>query len=124
MLDPFLVEQRFELLMQSLPLISATRTRLLRIAEFLEVLLETDSRLYISVYCPELLAKMWEDFNGVAADELSIAIIERVMPIVSALKEKYDGLSAGTTLDEVHRYLLTESDRYNGHNTAKQRNGL
>ncbi|MBI5216451.1 MAG: hypothetical protein HY960_11930 [Ignavibacteriae bacterium] len=67
--DPLTIENRFQTLKQSLPLLSSKRMKLLEILEFIEQFSSEDATHYLIAYLPELLSEittsiLQTDFTG------------------------------------------------------------
>lgn len=89
MLDPFLVEQRFQIIVQTLSVDSGERTQLLRIAEFLELLVDTNSRDYLEAYSSELLDHLCPIVLESSKGESSYPLLERIFPVMETLEREY-----------------------------------
>ncbi|MBI4534998.1 MAG: hypothetical protein HY708_01880 [Ignavibacteriae bacterium] len=105
MLDPFLVEQRYQSLLQSLNALCAPRTQLLRILEFLEVLLETGSDSYIDRYASDLLSRLSALMSQLTLTEANIAVLDRLEPVVDKLADKCLALTGTETFSRIIDYL-------------------
>jgi hypothetical protein len=66
--NPVVIEQRFHELLASLPLMMSRRSRLLRMCDFLEPLLEQDEQGAVSAYAPELLQEFRKNLLELTAE--------------------------------------------------------
>jgi hypothetical protein len=80
--NPVLVEQNFQVLLATLPLIMSRRTRLLKVCEFLEPLLAGADRKFLAAYIPQLIQIIQRDLphcNGEGTSALFYARIQRLL---------------------------------------------
>jgi hypothetical protein len=108
MLDPLVVEERFHGVLETLKCRSGERTGLMRMIEFFEALLETQSRDLVLEYAPTLVVRAARVLNGMEFTEVNISISDRLTPILWSLVVEYPEVgNSGICLAMLHR--LTEA---------------
>lgn len=104
MLDPRLVENRFQEVLESLSFPSSERVQLLRMVEFFEVLLETRSSDLIVEYSPILISRLSQIVNAIEFTQENVAISDRLTPILWSLVLDYDRIgNTAVCLSMLHR---------------------
>lgn len=89
MLNPAVVEDRFQGVLDTLNCQSSERIQLLRIVEFLEVLLETRSKNLILEYAPILIVRLARVVSKTEFNEDNIGISDRLSPILWSFVVEY-----------------------------------
>jgi hypothetical protein len=90
MLNPSFVENRFQGVLDALNCQSSERIQLLRIVEFLEVLLETRSKELIFEYAPILIVRLARVLSRVEFTDANIGISDRLSPILWSFVVEYN----------------------------------
>lgn len=90
MLDPQIVENRFQEVLDSLNYQASERAQLMRMVEFFEVLLETRSAELIVEYAPILIVRLARLLSKVDFTQESITISDRLTPVLWSLVLEYD----------------------------------
>ena len=109
MLDPLIVEERFRGVLHNLMSHSNERSGLVRAIEFLEVLLETNSRELIRQYAPALVVRASHVLGQMKFTEMNISLADRLTPIIWSLVIEYPEVgNSGVCLAMLQR--LTGAD--------------
>ncbi|MBX2991773.1 MAG: hypothetical protein KF749_11485 [Bacteroidetes bacterium] len=90
MLNPKLVESRFQDVLETINAQSSKRIQMLRIVEFFEVLLETKSNQLILEYAPVLIVRLSRIVNSIEFTEENIGIADRLSPILWSFAVEYN----------------------------------
>ena len=90
MLNPQLVESRFQDVLDTINNQSSKRIQMLRIVEFFEVLLETRSKQLILEYAPVLIVRLSRLVSSMEFTEENIGISDRLSPILWSFTVEYN----------------------------------
>ena len=110
MLDPLIVEERFRGVMQNLTNHSNERSGLVRMVEFLEVLLETKSRELVREYAPTLVVRAAHILGQMKFTDMNVSLGDRLTPILWSLVIEYPEIgNSGVCLAMLQRLVATDN---------------
>ena len=108
MLDPLVVEEHFRDVLKIMKCDSSERVQLMRMIEFFEVLLETQSKDLIFEYAPPLIVRTARVLNRMEFTDVNISISDRLTPVLWSFVSEYPEVgNRGICLAMLHQ--LTEA---------------
>ncbi len=91
MIDSAAASSRFDRVMQT-QTSASTRTQLLRITEFLEALVESESEALIQKYAPWLIVRIARLAQSMTDDEITAGLLDRLTPLLWRVIVEYPEL--------------------------------
>lgn len=109
MANPLVIEQNFQTLKQSLRLISSSRLRILRIVEFIEDLL--NSQTFFPAYAPELLPQLTKSIIETDFTGTNLNCLDRCIKIFTQIENGHPAFANNSGFHKAKQHLKVESDK-------------